>query len=163
MAYEPTIWKDRVVEKPRTFNIINNPDGTVTLVPAPGVVVEEGTPVNAANLNKLEQGLKTHEADNANPHNTVATGSYIGNETSRFINVGFTPKFLLLYDKDSAIERGFFFKEQSSPAFRVYNSSSAGLKIQTSNTPIITDLGFNVNISPAANRDGTTYIWVAWM
>lgn len=68
MAYEPTIWKDRVVEKPRTFNIVNNPDGTVTLVPALGVVVEEGTPVNAANLNKLEQGLKTHEADDANPH-----------------------------------------------------------------------------------------------
>ena len=65
MAYEPTIWKDRVVEKPRTFNIVNNPDGTVTLVPAPGVVVEEGTPVNAANLNKLEQGLKMHEAESA--------------------------------------------------------------------------------------------------
>lgn len=71
MAYEPTIWKDRVVEKPRTFNIVNNPDGTVTLVPAPGVVVEEGTPVNAANLNKLEQGLKTHEADNAK-HSEIA-------------------------------------------------------------------------------------------
>lgn len=72
MAYEPTIWKDRVVEKPRTFNIVNNPDGTVTLVPAPGVVVEEGTPVNAANLNKLEQGLKTHEADDVQ-HGKIGT------------------------------------------------------------------------------------------
>ena len=65
MAYEPTVWKDRVVERPRTFNIQNNPDGTVTLVPAPGVIVESGTPVNAVNLNKLEQGLKTHEAEKA--------------------------------------------------------------------------------------------------
>jgi hypothetical protein len=63
MAYEPTVWKNRVVERPLTFNMINNPDGTVTLVPAPGVIVESGTPVNAVNLNKLEQGLKTHEAD----------------------------------------------------------------------------------------------------
>jgi hypothetical protein len=65
MAYEPTVWKDRVVERPLTFNMVNNPDGTVTFVPAPGVIVESGTPVNAVNLNKLEQGLKTHEADEA--------------------------------------------------------------------------------------------------
>lgn len=64
MAYEPTIWKDRIVEKPKTYTIQNNPDGSITLIPAPGVVTEEGTPVNANNLNKLEQGLKTHEADN---------------------------------------------------------------------------------------------------
>lgn len=57
------IWKDRVVEKPRTFNINNNPDGTVTLVPAPGTIIQEGTPVNAANLNGLEEDLIAHEAD----------------------------------------------------------------------------------------------------
>jgi uncharacterized protein YciI len=65
MAYEPTVWKNRVVERPLTFNMVNNPDGTVTLVPAPGVIVEPGTPVNAVNLNKLEQGLRTHEAEKA--------------------------------------------------------------------------------------------------
>lgn len=65
MAYDPTIWKDRVVEKPRTYCVQNNPDGTITLIPAPGEVYEEGTPVNALNLNKLEQGLKTHEAEKA--------------------------------------------------------------------------------------------------
>jgi len=40
-----------------------NPDGTVTLTPAPGTVVQEGTPVNAANLNKIEQGFVSHLAD----------------------------------------------------------------------------------------------------
>ncbi len=63
MSYEPTNWKDRVVEKPRTFTMQQNPDGTITLVPAPGTVVQEGTPVNAANLNKLENGLVSHLAD----------------------------------------------------------------------------------------------------
>jgi len=58
MAYVKTDWKDRVVEKPRTFILQNNGDGTVTLVPSPGTVVEEGTPVNAANLNKIETLLE---------------------------------------------------------------------------------------------------------
>lgn len=80
MAYEPTIWKDRAVERPRTFNIVNNPDGTITLVPVPGVIAEEGTPVNAANLNKLEQGLKTHEAESV-PHG-VATKTQAEEGTS---------------------------------------------------------------------------------
>lgn len=57
MAYIKTNWQDRVVEKPRTYIVIDNPDGTVTLTPAPGAVVQEGTPVNASRLNKIEQGI----------------------------------------------------------------------------------------------------------
>lgn len=57
MPYEPTVWQDRIVERPRTFTVTNNPDGTITLTPSPGIVVQEGTPVNAASLNKMEQGI----------------------------------------------------------------------------------------------------------
>ena len=57
MTYEPIGFKDRVVERPRTYFLQENPDGSFTLIPAPGEVYEEGTPLNAANLNKLEQGL----------------------------------------------------------------------------------------------------------
>lgn len=46
-------WKDRIVERPRTFNTQNNPDGSITLIPAPGEIIQEGTPVNAENLNRL--------------------------------------------------------------------------------------------------------------
>lgn len=62
MSYNPTNWQDRVVEHPRRFEVQNNPDGTVTLIPKPGTVLQEGTPVNAANMNKLEQGLVSHMA-----------------------------------------------------------------------------------------------------
>jgi hypothetical protein len=65
MTYDPVNWKNRVVERPRTYHIQNNPDGTVTLIPAPGQVYEEGTPVDALHLNKMEQGLVTHLADDA--------------------------------------------------------------------------------------------------
>lgn len=59
MAYEKTIWTNRVVEKPRTFIIKNNTDGTVTLVPAEGQVFEAGTPIIAKNMNKIEDAIES--------------------------------------------------------------------------------------------------------
>ncbi len=47
------VWKDRIVEKPRTYQMQHNDDGTITLVPAPGMIIQEGTPVNAGNLNRM--------------------------------------------------------------------------------------------------------------
>lgn len=73
MAYTKTNWKDRAVERPRTYRMQNNPDGTVTLIPMPGTVYEPGTPVNAPNLNKIEQGIA-----NALP----LTGGTIANNSS---------------------------------------------------------------------------------
>lgn len=57
MAYTKTVWKDRVVEKPRNYTKTDNTDGTITLTPAPGVVTEAGTPIIAANLNNMEEGI----------------------------------------------------------------------------------------------------------
>lgn len=54
MAYERTVWRDHIVARPRTYTMVQNEDGTVTLTPAYGAVSQQGTPVNAANLNKLE-------------------------------------------------------------------------------------------------------------
>lgn len=51
------VWQDRIVENPRTFTVQNNPNGTITLIPAPGIVTQEGTPVNAAGLNGIETDL----------------------------------------------------------------------------------------------------------
>lgn len=80
MAYTKTVWKDRVIQRPNTFNLQNNADGTITLIPVPGTVTEAGTLVNAANLNKIEgaiynldsnkvdiisgKGLSTNDYDN---------------------------------------------------------------------------------------------------
>lgn len=57
MVYTPTVWKDRDVQNPRTYSVRENEDGTVTLFDAPGEIYEQGTPVNAANLNKIEEEL----------------------------------------------------------------------------------------------------------
>lgn len=59
MAYVKTTWEDRVVERPRTYTVTTNADGSITLTPAEGTVITTGTPVNADNLNKVEAGLET--------------------------------------------------------------------------------------------------------
>jgi hypothetical protein len=61
MPYEKTLWKDRQVEKPLTFTQVTNADGTITLTPAEGTVVEAGTPLNSSNLNKIEDGVSNHD------------------------------------------------------------------------------------------------------
>lgn len=62
MSYQPTEWRDRAVQRPRTYQVTNNPDGTITLVPEPGLITEPGTPMNAARLNNIESGIELLDA-----------------------------------------------------------------------------------------------------
>lgn len=57
MAYVKTNWKDRVVERPNTYTMVDNGNGTITLTPVPGQIIERGTPLNAENLNKIEDAI----------------------------------------------------------------------------------------------------------
>lgn len=57
MPYERTIWKNREVEYPRRFIITDNGDGTVTIEPSPGNIIEPGTPITAENMNNIEEGI----------------------------------------------------------------------------------------------------------
>jgi hypothetical protein len=93
MVYNKTAWKDRVVEKPLTFTLQNNADGTVTLIPAEGQIIEPGTSINAVNMNNIEKqydeaiswvngfGLGAVAKDISNTDLNVldATGFYKGN------------------------------------------------------------------------------------
>lgn len=58
MAYKRKKWKDHVVERPRTFTEVANSDGSVTYTPAPGEVIQQGTPQSATNFNAIEEGLQ---------------------------------------------------------------------------------------------------------
>jgi hypothetical protein len=83
LAYNPTEWTNREVEKPRTYTMQNNPDGTVTLVPAEGAIISAGTPIVAENMNKIEDQLvlaDTHIARTNNPH--AVTASQVGAYTT---------------------------------------------------------------------------------
>jgi len=58
MSIADFVWKDRLVEKPNTFKATTNlNDGTITLERAEGVITEEGTPINAQNMNMITASL----------------------------------------------------------------------------------------------------------
>lgn len=57
MAYKRTNWKDHVVERPRMYTEAANSDGSKTFTPAPGEVLQQGTPQSATNFNNLEEGM----------------------------------------------------------------------------------------------------------
>ena len=54
--YSITNWLDHAVTPARTFKITDNGDGTYTLTPA-GEVIQQGTPMSAANFNNMETGI----------------------------------------------------------------------------------------------------------
>lgn len=58
MAYDRTKWQDHVVERPRTFTEVTNSDGSITVTPAPGEVLQQGTPQSATNFNNVEDALQ---------------------------------------------------------------------------------------------------------
>ena len=58
MSYTKTVWEDRYIETPNTYTITENQDNTVTLTESTGAVYTEGTPVNATNMNKIEDELE---------------------------------------------------------------------------------------------------------
>ena len=58
MANKRTHWVDHVVERPNTYKEVTNTDGTVTHQDASGAVIQQGTPISATNLNKLEEVLQ---------------------------------------------------------------------------------------------------------
>lgn len=61
--YTKKAWLDHFVTNPRTYTMVQNADGTVTLVPMFGAVIQQGTALNAENLNHLEQGVQDAHDD----------------------------------------------------------------------------------------------------
>jgi hypothetical protein len=57
LPYSKTTWTDRSVEKPLTFTMQTNADGTITLIPAEGTIVAPGTAITSALLNNMENGI----------------------------------------------------------------------------------------------------------
>lgn len=57
MAYTKTTWVDRVVQFANRFTKSNETSTSVDLVANPGTVTTAGTPLSAANLNKIETGI----------------------------------------------------------------------------------------------------------
>lgn len=60
--YEKVDWVDHVVEKPNNYTLTQNEDGSYKIEAEPGEVLQQGTAVNAQNLNHMEEGIaQAHE------------------------------------------------------------------------------------------------------
>ena len=77
MTYTKTIWRDQLVERPKTYEFSNNQDGSVTLIESFGNVTELGTPVNATNMNHIENGLADTDVTKYNVNTTYSTGEWV--------------------------------------------------------------------------------------
>ncbi|MFD2659511.1 hypothetical protein, partial [Paenibacillus thailandensis] len=65
MAYTKTNWQDRVVEFPNRYAKSDETASEITLTQSPGTVTQAGTPLNAGNMNKIEQGIADAHANAA--------------------------------------------------------------------------------------------------
>lgn len=70
--YEKLNFKDRIVEKPNTYTVQTNDDGTVTLIPAFGNILQEGTAINHGSMDHIEEGI-VELNKNLNNHKTEFT------------------------------------------------------------------------------------------
>ena len=90
MPYTKRVWVDRSVEKPLTYNIVDNVDGTKTLVPAEGTIITAGTAITAANMNAHEDGIfdAVAAAESAIATTTTFTNKVVGAVVYAYKNLG---------------------------------------------------------------------------
>lgn len=55
--YDLILWKNRRTEISNTYSITENADGTITLTPVVGEVIEAGTSFNQTNMNNMDYGI----------------------------------------------------------------------------------------------------------
>lgn len=55
--YDLILWKNRRTEISNTYSITENANGTITLTPVVGEVIEAGTSFNQTNMNNMDFGI----------------------------------------------------------------------------------------------------------
>lgn len=74
MTYQKTNWQDRLVQFPERYSKSNETTASVTLTASPGTVTQEGTPLSATNLNKLETAAEAANNELAKTTTTLTAG-----------------------------------------------------------------------------------------
>lgn len=77
MTYERINFVDQSVERPRTYEMTHNADGSITLTDSFGLVDELGTPINADTMNHLEDGIAAVAIRKYSLNETYALGEWV--------------------------------------------------------------------------------------
>ncbi len=75
--YKKTIWCDQNVQRPKTYKISDNDDGSSTLLEDFGEVTDLGTPVNALNMNHIEEGIAACDVRKYDEKETYEKGEWV--------------------------------------------------------------------------------------
>jgi phage-related tail fiber protein len=81
MAFVKRNVKDRVVQYPRRYQLVEVSQGIYDLVPVTGTVIEEGTAINKAYLQPIEDALEEFNSHKAEDASTTAKGHVQLNNT----------------------------------------------------------------------------------
>lgn len=110
--YKPIGWKNRAVEYARRYEMTQGErSGLVYLKPAPGEVDNQGTPVNAENLNHMDEGILNLDQNKVNAtdgdvSDTVAT--FDQNPTTAPENIASGDRLGTLFGKIYNVIKDFF-------------------------------------------------------
>lgn len=63
MTYVKTVWQDHITEYLNRYSEEINGDGSKTMTPVPGELIQQGTPMSADNFNNLETGVEAAHTD----------------------------------------------------------------------------------------------------
>lgn len=140
--------KDRVVQYPNRYELTNISGDIYDITPSPGVVTEEGTPINKATIDNVIAGI------------TEVVGTYVGDgEASRTITLGFTPSAVLLKATNST--------STYNPAYNPYFAVTGAPSLYSGKMALeIVPNGFSVFYSPSdgvvTNFNNREYAYIVW-
>lgn len=85
--YTKIEWVNRVIQKIHNYTETTNQDGSVTHTPAPGTIIQAGTPRSAENMAHMDQGIKDcADAINALEGTVNSHGQTLSNHDTRIGN-----------------------------------------------------------------------------
>ena len=146
MAYKRTNWKDHVVERPRTYTEAANSDGSKTFTPAPGEVLQQGTPQSATNFNHMENGI--HDAH-------VAEAIFMQAKMHQQEEV---ERRLGEHDAEFTSETGTVTLTNSNKVFFAFNSSGTTVALKTVRKTMNYDLDIEV-VEVAGGQVGDVIVY----
>lgn len=173
MAYTRTNWADRSVATPMTFTVaapivVGTP---FTLTPSEGAIANSGTPLNAANLNKIEQGLVDLDTGKVSDTGDTMTGTLAINKQGAGLQLKGTgtgiasSQFFEFYD-GAGTRQGYLGKPNATTAdFRWSNEQAGGdISLVTTgggkvviNTDLaLTTVGNNFKVQSGVNAGSAT-------
>ncbi len=154
--YDLILWKNRRTEKSNTYTITENidpktkqPDGTYTLTPVVGEVIEAGTSFNQQNMNHMDNGineamiianmgiiqLRQHQRELENTYFETGTVNISSNESYPFNKESVTVAMKKARNTLDYIVIAFCDDLQQGRAIRIKDKQLNGFKIEVEDCP----------------------------